>query len=60
LITPDGTPYKGFKVTVGGVQGEVKRSYKEIEAIFKSNEVNFKTHEEHTSSGTFKSYSVST
>lgn len=61
-MTPDGTPYHGFKVSIGGIQdpATIKRTYDDIEKIFKSNEVNFKTHEEHTPSGTFKSYTVST
>ena len=62
LISPDGTPYRGFKVTIGGIQdpSQIKRTYDDIEAIFKSHEVNFKTHEERDVEGHFKSYSVET
>jgi len=59
LETPGGEKYRGFKITIGGIQGEVERTYEDIEKILKSNEVNFKTHEESTN-GKFQSYTVST
>jgi hypothetical protein len=62
LVTPDGTPYKGFKVSIGGIQdpSEVRRTYDDVEAILHKNQVEYKVHEERTPQGTFKSYSVST
>jgi len=47
-------------VTIGGVTdpSEIKRTYDDIEAIFKSNQTNYKIYEEHTPNGTFKSYTV--
>ncbi len=59
-MMPDGTAYRGFKVTIGGITdpATIKRTYDDIEAIFKSNQTKFKIHEEHTPAGTFKSYSV--
>ena len=61
-MTPDGTPYRGFKVSIGGVTdpSTIKRTYEDIEAIFRSNEATFKTFEEKTPAGTFKSYVVET
>jgi len=49
-------------VTIGGVTDPetIKRSYEDIEAIFKSNELKFKTYEEKTPDGKFKSYIVET
>lgn len=62
LQTPSGADYIGFKITVGEVldPASVKRTYEDIESILGKNKVNYETHEESTSSGTFKSYSVST
>ena len=62
LVTPDGTPYKGFKVTIGGIQdpSTVRRTYSDVEAILHKNQVPFKTHEEHHNDGTFKSYTIET
>ena len=59
-MTPDGTPYHGFKVSIGGITdpSEVVRTYADIEAILHKNQVPFKTHEESHSDGTFKSYTV--
>lgn len=59
LTTPDGTPYKGFKVTIGGSPNP-ERTYDDIEKILGKNNVSYKTHEERNPNGTFKSYSVST
>ena len=60
LTTPDGTPYRGFKVSIGGVSdpSSVERTYADIEKILGRDKVSFKTHEETTPSGTFKSYSI--
>lgn len=60
LLTPDGMPYYGFKVTIGGIQDPeaVKRTYDDIEKILHGSNTTYKTHEEHTPQGTFKSYSV--
>ena len=60
LKTPLGEAYRGFKVTIGGIQGKVERTYADIEAILKSNEKSFKTFEEKTEHGTLKSYVVKT
>ncbi|MBI3981189.1 hypothetical protein HY345_04280 [Candidatus Microgenomates bacterium] len=62
LETPDGTPYHGFKVVVGGLQNnaEVIRTYADIERIFKSREALFKTHETDDLFGHFRTYTVST
>lgn len=62
LRTPDGTPYKGFKVTIGGITDPetIKRSYEDIEKILKGSRLKYKEHEEKTPDGKFKSYSVST
>lgn len=54
------TAYTGFEVKFGGLQTDPIRNYDDINKIFKSDSVTFKTHEEHTLSGTFKSYSVGT
>lgn len=60
ILTPSGEVIKGFKVSIGGQQEEPERSYDDIESIFKSNEASYKTFEEHTPQGTFKSYVVIT
>lgn len=62
IITPFGSDIIGIRITVGGIldQATVKRTYDDIEAIFKSNNESFKTFEEKTENGTFKSYVVST
>ena len=60
LVSPFGTSFVGFMVTVTGDSPDVKRSYDDIEATFKSNEADFKVHEEHTEAGTFKTYIVET
>jgi hypothetical protein len=62
LYTPSGEQYNGFKITVGGIIDpcDVKRIYDDIEKILGKHQVPYKIHEEHTASGTFKSYSVET
>ena len=62
LVTPSGTPYSGFKVTVGGITdpASVQRTYSDIEAILSQYKTEYKTHEEHKPDGTFKSYTVET
>ncbi len=62
LYTPMGEQYNGFKVTIGGITdpSTIVRTYDDIESILGKNKINYKVHEETTSSGTFKSYSVST
>ena len=52
----------GFKVTIGSVSDPalVKRTYDDIDAIFKSNPGDYKVEEERDSNGHFKSYIVST
>ena len=62
LTTPGGTPYRGFKVSIGGIQdpAQIKRTYDDIEKIIGGNNLPFKTYEEKTSTGTFLSYRVET
>lgn len=62
LYTPDGTPYVGFKVTIGGVTdpASIERTYEDIERILHSNQQPYKVFEEKTEYGTFKSYTVET
>ena len=62
LTTPDGTPYNGFKVTVGGIQdpGEIQRRYDDIEHILHQNQVAYKINETHDQQGHFRSYSMET
>jgi len=62
LTTPFGTPYVGFKVTIGGVleDWQVTRTYDDIAKIVKSDPSTFKVVEERTPDGKFKSFSVST
>ena len=62
IKTPYGSEINGFKVTIGGIQdpAEIKRSYDDIERIFKSNEKTFKVTEEHNPNGTFKTYTAET
>ena len=59
-MTPDGTPYRGFKVTIGGIQdpAEIKRSYEDIERILKGNNHPYREYETKTDQGTFKSFVV--
>ena len=61
-MTPSGEEFTGISVTIGGVTdpSEVKRTYDDIEAIFKSNEQTFKTHETDDAMGHFRTYTVST
>lgn len=62
LHTPDGTPYHGFKVSIGGITdpAAVLRTYDDIEKILHQNKVPYIEHEEHTPEGKFKSYSITT
>ena len=62
LQTPSGTEFIGFKVTIGGVTdpASVTRTYDDIERILGKNKVDFKTHEEKSPNGTFRSYTVET
>jgi len=62
LSTPDGTPYRGFKVSVGGgkTKAEIERTYEDIYKIFKSNPGDYKIHEERDEKGQLKSYTVTT
>jgi len=62
LYTPDGTPYAGFKVTIGSVldPSSVKRTYTDIEAIFQKNKTPYKIHEEFREGSKFKSYTIET
>jgi len=62
LTTPDGTPYKGFKVSLGGSidPSEIVRTYDDIKRILHNNKVEYRTHEEHKPDGTFKSFTIET
>ena len=62
LYTPSGTPFHGFKITVGGTLDpeSVVRTYEDIEKIFKANSAKYKVHEEKRPDGKFKSYTVET
>lgn len=62
ITTPFGEEITGIKITIGKIldPSMVKRTYDDIEDIFKSHEESFKTFEEKTEHGTFKSYIVST
>lgn len=60
LTTPDGTPYKGFKITVGGSPIEAERTYQDIDAIFKANPDKYRVKEERFPDGKFKSFTVET
>ena len=58
-MTPDGTAYRGFKVTIGGLSNP-ERTYDDIESILNRNKMPYKIHEERTTDGKFKSYMVET
>jgi len=60
LTTPLGTPYIGFKVTIGAVTDPrtIARTYEDIEAILKSNKVSYRETLERRPDGKFKSYKV--
>jgi hypothetical protein len=63
LISPLGTEYIGFRVSVGGIApnpADQVRNYDDIEAILNQNKVEYKVHETKTTTGTFKSYTVET
>jgi len=61
LISPSGIEYLGFKVTIGATDpADTKRTYEDIEKIFKSNQQTYHTFEERTEKGTFKRYIVET
>ena len=62
LVSPFGTEYIGFKVTIGEVSdpAAVERTYEDIDKIFKANPGSYHVEEERTSEGKFKSFSVST
>jgi len=49
-------------VTIGGISDPalVERTYKDIDAIFKSNPDNYKVHEERYPDGKFKQFTVET
>lgn len=61
LVTPDGAPYRGFKITIGGLTDpqSIQRTYDDIDKIFKANQMAYKI-TEHRKNGHFDSYSVST
>lgn len=61
MTTPDGTSYRGFKVTIGGIQDPttVKRTYDDINKIFKANPEGYKVSEERDELGHFKAFTVS-
>lgn len=62
LTTPFGTPYIGFKVTIGGVSDPAmtERTYEDIDKIFKSNPGDYHVKEERDANGKFQSFHVST
>lgn len=59
-MSPFGTEFVGFKVTIGGVTdpASIQRTYDDIEKILRREP--YKIHEEKTSNGTFRSYTVET
>ena len=59
-VLQGGTDYTGFKVSFGGLQGEVNRSYDDINKILGKTDKTLRTSEVDTPDGHFKSYSVST
>lgn len=59
LTTPGGIPYKGFKITLGGVSNpDVKRTYEDIVAILHSQQQPYKEFETKTKEGKFKSFVI--
>jgi len=59
LTTPDGTPYKGFKVSIGGGitdPATIERTYEDIDKIFKANPGEYKVKETRTPDGKFQSF----
>lgn len=61
-MSPFGTEYIGFKVTIGGITDPsmIERTYQDVDKIIKSNPESFYTKEERDESGGFKAYHVST
>ena len=62
VYTPFGEEVNGFKVTIGGVLNpeDIKRTYEDIDKVFKSNPGKHKVHDEHDENGKFKSFIVET
>ena len=62
ILTPHGEEINGFKVYLSKATdpATITRSYADIEHILKANEASYRTSEEHTPEGTFKSYIVQT
>ena len=62
LISPFGTSYVGFMVTIGGVvdPAMIERTYEDIDRIIKSNPEAFHMKEERDKEGKFIAYHVST
>lgn len=60
LISPFGTEFVGFRVTLGGISNPalLNRTYDDIEKILGLHNQKFKTHEESNPDGTFRSYTV--
>jgi hypothetical protein len=61
LTTPDGTPYRGFKITVGGLLDpeNIERTYSDILRILHRNAREFRVKEERDG-GKFKSLVIET
>ena len=62
VMSPFGTEVVGFKVSIGGITdpAQIKRTYEDIDRIFKSNNKDFKVYEEKSKDGKFKSFTVTT
>mgnify|MGYP001612338364 CR=1 FL=1 len=62
LSSPFGGEFVGIKVTIGGIKDPsmIKRTYDDVDKIFKSNPEEFYVEEEKTSDGKFKAFHVST
>ena len=61
LTTPDGTPYRGFKITVGGFldPANTERTYEDVLRILRRDAREFRVTEERDS-GKFKSLIIET
>lgn len=60
--TPSGEEYIGVKVSIleATHPDNIKRTYDDIEAIFRANPTRYTVHEERRQDGTFKSYVIET
>ncbi len=61
LISPFGTEFQGFQITVGGTaNSSAQQNYDDIEKILTQNKVEYTVHHTEDSQGHFRSYQIST